>query len=193
VSPRTSCAIKQAISAADRRSLSSQLKESFKPELFASPANQTGETTYDTAAEYISSTEFAVNFTILGSWWMTREIELAAAKISDVEQTSRDTTRWKLPASKNDTAGKGVWRSHGCCCSADKQGADHPSFCFNSKGLPENLQAVREPQLSGRGDHDTSYMIGPARTFLKLQVATQLQSGVQNSPSDHHFSLRTKA
>jgi hypothetical protein len=106
VSPRTSCAIKQAISAADRRSLSSQLKESFKPELFASPANQTGETTYDTAAEYISSTESAVNFTILGSWWMTREIELAAAKISDAEQTSRDTTRWKLPAPKNTPQGK---------------------------------------------------------------------------------------
>jgi len=146
VSPRTSCAIKQAIRAADRGALSTQLKESFELELFASPANQTGETAYDTAAEYIRSTEFAINFTILGSWWMTREIELAAAKIVDVEQTSRQTVRWKLPASKNDTAGKGVWRSHGCCCS-DKQGADNPSFCGN-KICPFHVM-TRHIKLSG--------------------------------------------
>jgi len=107
VSPRTACAIKQAIRAADRGSLSSQLKESFELELFASSANQTGETNYDTTAEYIRSTEFAVNFTVLGSWWMTREIELAAAKIVDVEQTSQAALRWKLPASEKRHGRKG--------------------------------------------------------------------------------------
>jgi len=153
VSPRTSCAIKQAIRAADRGSLSSQLKESFELELFASSANQTGETHYDTTAEYIRSTEFAVNFTILGSWWMTREIELAAAKIVDVEQTSQTTVRWKLPASKNDTAGKGVWRSHGCCCPADKQGAGNPSFCGN-KICPFHVM-IRHIKLSGPSTEST--------------------------------------
>ena len=63
---------------------------------------------------------------------------------------------------------------------------------FNSKGLPENLQAAREPQLCGRGVYKTSYTIGLARAFLSPHAAAQIQSGGQNIPSDRHISMCTK-
>ena len=52
---------------------------------------------------------------IIGAWFMTREIELAAATTKDI--TIRDDARtvtWRLPMSKTDLTGQGVERTHGC-------------------------------------------------------------------------------
>ena len=52
---------------------------------------------------------------LLGAWWMTREIELAAARITDISiHPSRRLCSWTLPMSKTDIQGTGVTRTHGC-------------------------------------------------------------------------------
>ena len=59
---------------------------------------------------------------LLGSWFMTREIELAAANISDVScDMDKRTVTWKLPISKTDTTGQGVERTHGCAGNTNFQ------------------------------------------------------------------------
>ena len=50
---------------------------------------------------------------------LTREIELSAAKMSDVSiDRNNKTVTWALPASKTDTRAMGVERTHGCGCGA---------------------------------------------------------------------------
>ena len=54
---------------------------------------------------------------IMGSFFMTREIELTAANVSDVYWDLRGRRIiWLLPASKTDASAKGVRRSWGCVC-----------------------------------------------------------------------------
>ena len=55
---------------------------------------------------------------IMGAFFMTREIELTAANLSDIywDLPGRRFI-WLLPASKTDTSAKGVRRSWGCVCA----------------------------------------------------------------------------
>ena len=54
---------------------------------------------------------------ILGSWWMTREMEFANAELRSVSLNPvRRTVSWTLPACKTDTAALGATITHGCCC-----------------------------------------------------------------------------
>ena len=63
---------------------------------------------------------------IAGSWFLCREIEIAAAKVQDVRfNLNLKTVSRNLPASKTDTAATGVFRTHGCSCSTDKATCDH--------------------------------------------------------------------
>ena len=56
--------------------------------------------------------------TILGCWFLTREIELAAAMAEHMTiDWSRMTVSWLLPSSKTDCAAVGTTRQHGCSCS----------------------------------------------------------------------------
>jgi hypothetical protein len=59
--------------------------------------------------------------TILGCWFMTREIELSAIQRHDitVDHAAR-TISWYLPSQKNDTKAIGCTRTHGCCCKASR-------------------------------------------------------------------------
>ena len=50
-----------------------------------------------------------------GSWWLTREIELAAAQVDHIS-TDGPTVTWHFPATKADTQGVGCDRSHDCIC-----------------------------------------------------------------------------
>ena len=53
----------------------------------------------------------------LGAWWMTRGIELSAAKFKDVKLLEKSkTVYWNLPASKTDIKAHGVSRAHRCIC-----------------------------------------------------------------------------
>ena len=58
---------------------------------------------------------------IAGSWFLTREVELATtrAKLVSLETNSdgEPVVKWFLPASKTDVEARGVARAHGCCCS----------------------------------------------------------------------------
>ena len=61
------------------------------------------------------------NAIIVGSWWMTREIELSTARAALVEvipstASSPLFVRWHLPASKTDQRAEGVARTHRCRC-----------------------------------------------------------------------------
>ena len=66
---------------------------------------------------------------IMGSFFMTREIELSAADIDHVhwDLTGRKVV-WLLPASKTDTAARGVRRSWGCVCVDSALGSPCP-YC----------------------------------------------------------------
>ena len=86
--------------------------------------------TWATAPQGHALDPFAV--CILGSWFICREIELAAARVRDLK-LNRDlcTVSWNLPASKTDTAATGVCRTHGCSCSSDSATYNHlcPFHC----------------------------------------------------------------
>jgi hypothetical protein len=67
------------------------------------------------------------NSLILGSWWMTREMEFANAELRSVSLNPvRRTVAWTLPACKTDTAALGATVTHGCCCG-DASGQIRPS------------------------------------------------------------------
>jgi hypothetical protein len=129
-------AIRYAIRAVERGALADRPKEAFELEAFAVSCTQPvmpaiaetgtggprtctpGSARSTQESDYPSSSEFARTFTVVGCWWMTREIEIAAAKKCDVEIRHSDrTVRWRLPSSKADQEGRGVVRSHGCACN----------------------------------------------------------------------------
>ena len=59
----------------------------------------------------------------LGAWWMTRSIELTAAKVAHMVIDSKSLkVHWSLPASKTDVQALGISRTHRCLCST------HPSL-----------------------------------------------------------------
>ena len=86
----------------------------------------------------------------MGTFFLTREIELTAANVADV-QWGLEARRvvWLLHASKTDTSGKGVRRSWGCVCAGVSSKTPCP-FC-------SSLQ-VREFHLQ-RGPHVGSSII----------------------------------
>ena len=56
---------------------------------------------------------------IAGSWWLTREVELATARAALIRFRKGPLgleATWSLPASKADPAALGTMRTHGCCC-----------------------------------------------------------------------------
>ena len=56
---------------------------------------------------------------VLGTWFLLREIELAAAKLCDLTvDVAASQVSLRIPASKTDTAGLGSTRTHRCICGA---------------------------------------------------------------------------
>jgi hypothetical protein len=186
VSHLVSHAIRQAIRAVDRGALAQSPKEAFELEAFAGPANSysvftnngqgspSTPTPDSTVNGYPTSKTFAVRFTVLGCWWLTREIEIAAATIGDVEVRHSDkTVRWRLPASKSDQAGRGVVRSHGCACKADQSHGDTSlSYSFH-KICPYHQMCAH---LSDLGDLGQSTPLFPSNKgqFLSKESSVGL-------------------
>ena len=57
---------------------------------------------------------------VAGTWWLTREIELSAAKVCHITLKGEGrslTATWLLPVSKTDQQALGCERTHGCCCN----------------------------------------------------------------------------
>ena len=57
---------------------------------------------------------------IIGSWWMTREVELCNARSSHVHKVGEGlklVATWAPPASNTDLMALGVDSAHGCGCS----------------------------------------------------------------------------
>ena len=61
---------------------------------------------------------------VAGTWWLTREVELASAPARMVTfrraSDGRLAATWQLPASKTDIRAFGLERTHGCCCGRGK-------------------------------------------------------------------------
>ena len=57
----------------------------------------------------------------IGCWWLTREIELGNASVSDVAETPSGA-QLTLPVSKTDICAKGTVRQHGCACGVRSGG-----------------------------------------------------------------------
>ena len=72
---------------------------------------------------------YLMDLYIVGAWFMTRGIELRAAKRSHwLIDEGRKTISWHFPSSKADTKAVGVTRLHGCCCGhlPGNSQAEHP-------------------------------------------------------------------
>ena len=93
----------------------------------------------------------------MGSWWLTREIELSTLRAAHVEVVG--DWRWggvrakiTLPASKNDQAALGTARGHLCRCS-DWVLADCPvhtvldQLCWLRRTFPSRFDARGRPDL----------------------------------------------
>eukprot|EP00971_Amphidinium_carterae_P349373 6490987-Amphidinium_carterae.1 len=64
---------------------------------------------------------------VVGSFFLTRELELAAACVHHVEVRSEEyLLTWTLPASKTDVEGRSVKRSWGCTCGGSSNVAPCP-------------------------------------------------------------------
>ena len=62
-----------------------------------------------------------------GSWWLMRELEVAAVNMSDVTIFDKlKQVELKLACSKNDSRAVGHGRTHGCCCD---EGAAEVMYC----------------------------------------------------------------
>lgn len=165
--------IRQTTRAVERGALAERPKEAFELETFASTSSNTSPMPEDTSL-YTSSISFATNFTVIGAWWMTREIEIAAAKKGDVEIRHSDrTVRWRLPSSKADQAGRGVVRSHGCACnrltSSLASGCDYDV----SKICPYHLMKAH---LQAIDKEDPTSPLFPSKSgqFLTKEESVQL-------------------
>ena len=70
------------------------------------------------------------NFVVVGSWWLTREVELSTARAAMVTLEAvaggGPIARWSLPASKNDPTALGTSRAHRCQCAAATGGTASP-------------------------------------------------------------------
>ena len=70
-------------------------------------------------------------FLLVGSWWLTREIELSNALVQDVRVVCPGEISLTLPASKTDIAALGTSRSHKCACGCWASGPQllEPALC----------------------------------------------------------------
>ena len=88
----------------------------------------------------------------LGSFFMTREIELTAANVADMYWGLPGRRAiWLLPASKTNTSAKGVRRSWGCVCSGCR--SSPCAFCssIDVKNFHEQRGPIRRsPFLHSR-------------------------------------------
>ncbi len=106
-------AIKDALRSITRGQGGSARKEAFPMEdLVKVPRNFVLTEAASTAATS------PAHMTILGCWFMTREIELSSALARHIilDRTALNVT-WYLPSQKNDVKAVGCARTHGCCCT----------------------------------------------------------------------------
>ena len=91
------------------------------------------------------------NAIVVGSWFLTREVELATSRaclvrITEAAHGHPATVSWSLPASKSDPRAEGVERTHRCACSDGRFSPgcpvcamrDHLSFL--RKAFPKAVQ-----------------------------------------------------
>ena len=69
------------------------------------------------------------NAVLAGAWWLLRETELSnlRASLVDLRPGAAPTASLTLPASKSDTAARGVTRAHACVCSPASPSVECPA------------------------------------------------------------------
>jgi hypothetical protein len=117
---------------------------------------------------------------ILGAWFLTREIELAAAKFSDLEfDNQARTITWFLPVSKTDQTGMGTRRSHGCASTSGSRCSEPlcPFHCawFYCE-LRQALPSTTEPFL---------FVDDTGQQLTKVQSILSIRSSLSTMRSIH--------
>ena len=114
-SAATDIAIRAAVRSITRGIGQSQAKDGFPLELLG-PLNIQAR---NPISMQLSDNNWWIPMCILGGWYLTRGIELAAAEAGHLIINNQDkTVTFFLPVSKTDTSAFGAHRSHGCCCAA---------------------------------------------------------------------------
>ena len=107
-------------------------KDSFQVELLRAAVGH-GELRTILPSFLEETTEAQVDMVILGSWWLTRGIELAAAKaVHFWTELPSKTAFWTLPVHKTDSQGMCVTRPHHCCCSNGQLSGWEPLCPFHA-------------------------------------------------------------
>ena len=92
-------------------------KESFVIEDLAD--SMTPPSLEDIASRSASEPLWPCGTACLGAWWMTRSIELTAAKVEHMMVDPKTLkVHWSLPVSKTDVLALGISRTHRCLCSS---------------------------------------------------------------------------
>ena len=100
------------------------------------------------------------SFLVLGSWFLTRELELSSARAVHVKCSASAVT-WLLPADKTDSEALGKERTLGCSCNAAPASLC-PVHCF-----AEHLEMLRRrfpDRLLASGKFDSSLPLFPDAT-----------------------------
>ena len=80
--------------------------------------------------EYVQTLPLGVcvapfHLVISGVWWLTRGIEISAARVRHIEiHTDSHTVDWNLACSKTDPKALGAVRTHGCACAQRESSID---------------------------------------------------------------------
>ena len=135
--------------------------------------------TWSTAPVESALDPFAI--CIMGSWFICREIEIAAARVRDIRlNMDLKTVSWNLPASKTDTAATGVCRTHGCSCSSDSATYNHlcPFHCAvqhvnNLRAFFQDIDNDQFQSLFLFPVHDGTTMSKDA-TILAIRLCAQI-------------------
>jgi hypothetical protein len=178
--PDVPSAIKKATRSIKRGAMAAKLKKAFRIELARSQPSDINLQLWKQAPAGAALAPIAT--IIMGCWFLTRGIELAAIRLVDVRLCkATKTVTITLPASKTDTAGKGVSRTHGCCCNELATHSWHNlcPYCIMTKYIKTWTQAFPE--------HRETWPLFCDRTgcFLsKSAVIQAVRSSVQTFDAD---------
>ena len=86
-------------------------------------------------------------FTIVGVWWLLREVECSALSLSSVQEAAgSDAISLLLGATKTDIQGRGVVRAHRCICSTRTAWKTICPACTLRRQLQRRRQAGAESE-----------------------------------------------
>ena len=117
---------------------------------------------------------------VLGSWFLTRGIELAAAEVLHLRiDKDKNTVSWLLPVSKTDWAAAGTIRTHGCCCQGERK---HKLCPFHvAVDYIDKLRRVAPPDFFEVENHRPLFPSPSAEFLSKDQMITVIRTTLSSA------------